>query len=52
MTFDKPEHQELARQLIERATFSGQLLELAVEFKRAVAAAKVVQRDTPREKVA
>jgi hypothetical protein len=37
MTFDKPEHQQIVKQLIDQAQFPGHLLELALELKQAVA---------------
>lgn len=39
MTFDKPEHKEIVRQLVEQAQFPGKMLELAIELKQAVEAA-------------
>lgn len=39
MTFDKPEHQQIVKQLIDQASFPGGMLELAAELKAAVAAA-------------
>lgn len=46
MTFDKPEHKEIAQQLVARATYPGHLLELALEFKKAVDAAEIARPPT------
>lgn len=43
MTFDKPEHKELCRQMIQNATFSGQILDVVFEFKQAMENAECSQ---------
>lgn len=49
MTFDKPEHKELCLQLINNATFSGQLLDIVYEFRNAVLeAAEPEVNETPK----
>jgi hypothetical protein len=47
MTFDKPEHKELCRQMIQSTTFSGQVLDLVYEFKQAVENAECKTIDAP-----
>jgi hypothetical protein len=47
MTFDKPEHRELCKQLIQNASFSGQVLDLVYEFKQAVEMAECKTTDAP-----
>ena len=41
MTFDKQEHKDLVVALIEQASFSGKMLEVAAELKAAVRYASV-----------
>jgi hypothetical protein len=36
MVFNKSEHKELCKQLIQNASFSGQVLDLVFEFKQAM----------------
>lgn len=36
MVFNKPEHKELCKQMIQSTTFSGQVIDLVYEFKQAV----------------
>lgn len=47
MTFDKPEHKEIVKQLLEQANYPGKLVELAVEVKKAVAEANVATDERP-----
>lgn len=39
MTFDKPEHKEIIKQLLNAANYPGHMVELIVEVKRSVEAA-------------
>lgn len=41
MEFDKPEHKEICLKLIEAASFPGNILDIATEFKNAVQSAAV-----------
>jgi len=41
VTFDKPEHKEIIKQLIQQASFPGHLLELAAEVKQSVDSAGI-----------
>jgi hypothetical protein len=36
MTFDKPEHKELIKQVLNVATYPGHMMELVAEVKKAV----------------
>lgn len=47
MVFNKPEHKELCKQLIQNASFSGQVLDLVFEFKQAVENAECKTTDAP-----